>query len=257
MFRGGFLINNSQTVNVGGSSSVVLVCEHASRIIPAAFNNLGLSPDASTSHAAWDPGALAVAQHMSKTLDAVLIAATVSRLVFDCNRPKDAPDAMPERSEVIEIPGNKDLSQQDKDARYASYYLPFHAEVAAQMAQKKAPVLVTIHSFTPVYHGEQRSVEIGVLHDADTRLADAMLSCAAQHTKHNVLRNAPYGPEHGVTHMLKEHGLHHGHLNVMLEIRNDLIQSEAEQQKMATMIAGWIANAFARLGTKGDVRCTA
>lgn len=257
MFRGGFLINNSQTVNAGGSSPIVLVCEHASRAIPAAFHNLGLSPEASTSHAAWDPGALAVAQHMSKALDAVLVAATVSRLVYDCNRPEGALDAMPARSEVIEVPGNKDLSQQDKDARFANYYLPFHAEVAAQITQRKAPLLVTIHSFTPVYHGERRSVEIGVLHDADTRLADAMLSCAAQHTQHNVQRNAPYGPEHGVTHMLKEHGLRHGHPNVMLEIRNDLIRTEAEQRDMAEMIAAWLADAFARMGTNGDVRCGA
>jgi predicted N-formylglutamate amidohydrolase len=104
-------------------------------------------------------------------------------------------------------------------------------------------VIVTIHSFTPVYHGQHRAVEIGVLHDSDARLADAMLDIAGRHTPLNVLRNAPYGPQDGVTHTLKEHAIRSGHLNVMIEIRSDLIETQRQQTDMAAMLAGWIAAA--------------
>lgn len=246
-----------QTVNPDGRSSVVLVCEHAAHDIPASFQGLGLSPAASKSHVAWDPGAMAVAQHMSDALDAVLVAATVSRLVYDCNRPPQAPGAMPTLSEVVEITGNIGLSVAEKAARTQTYYVPFHNALADRIARTDNPVVVTIHSFTPVYFGKARSVEIGVLHDTDTRLADAMLDCAARHTNHDVQRNQPYGPEHGVTHTLKEHAIAHGHLNVMLEIRNDLIQTKAEQHAMGAMIAAWVAQAFAKINAQGAVQCVA
>jgi predicted N-formylglutamate amidohydrolase len=246
-----------QAVNPGASSSVVLVCEHATSFIPASFENLGLSIAASESHVAWDPGALAVAQRMSEKLDAVLIAATASRLVYDCNRPPGSPDAMPARSEIFEIPGNIGLGDTDRAERAKVYYLPFRAELAARIARTPDPIIVTIHSFTPVYHGHVRSVEIGVLHDSDARLGDAMLICAADHTRANVQRNQPYGPQHGVTHTLKEHAISVGHLNVMLEVRNDLIATDVQQVAMADMLATWVADAFARTNTKGAVKCTA
>ncbi|MBY8976769.1 N-formylglutamate amidohydrolase [Rhodobacteraceae bacterium NNCM2] len=242
-------------VNPMGSSSLVLICEHASFEIPAVFRNLGLSDADRKSHAAWDPGAMAVASHLSKALDAVLIAGAVSRLVYDCNRPPEAPDAMPAKSEVVEIPGNSGLSQSDRDARTQTYYQPFRAAVAEAVARRPAPIIVTIHSFTPVYYSAQRSVEIGVLHDRDTALADAILLTAARHTQADVQRNQPYGPEDGVTHTLKEHALPGGHLNVMLEIRNDLIATGDAQKTMADMIAAWLADAIALTHENGKARC--
>ena len=113
-------------------------------------------------------------------------------------------------------------------------------------------MLVTVHSFTPVYHGRPRAVEIGVLHDADSRLADALLDTAAAHTTADVQRNAPYGPGDGVLHTLHEHALPHGLLNVMLEIRNDPIADAPAQRSMAYMLAGWRSDAFTRVDTRGQ-----
>ncbi|MEL7131622.1 MAG: N-formylglutamate amidohydrolase [Pseudomonadota bacterium] len=227
------------------ASSVVLVCEHASPYIPARFNNLGLAADASRSHVVWDPGALALAQGMAQHLRATLISARTSRLVYDCNRPPDAPDAMPARSEVVEVPGNAGLTAAQKADRIATYYHPFRAAIAQVLKRFDAPILITVHSFTPVYDGAAREVEIGVLHDRDTRLADALLSTAD--TAHVVRRNAPYGPDDGVTHTLKEHALPGGHLNVMLEVRNDLIADAHAQSEMAATLSSWVSRALSRL----------
>ena len=242
-------------INATGSSSVVLVCEHASHYIPATFNGLGLSKADRTSHAAWDPGAFAVAERVAHHLDANLIAARVSRLVYDCNRPPSAADAMPARSEIIDVPGNLNLSQSDRAVRVDAYYRPFCDALQRAISRIANPIIVTIHSFTPTYHGKTRSVEIGVLHDSDARLANAMLQVAATHTSAKVARNEPYGPDDGVTHTLKEHAIKAGHLNVMLEVRNDLIATGEQQESMAATLSNWLVDAVAQLHVAGAVQC--
>lgn len=207
--------------NKNAGSRVLLVCEHASSHIPDRFDGLGLSAEHRLSHVVWDPGAVAVAKHMSSKLDAGLVFSTVSRLVYDCNRPPEAPDAMPVKCEYIDIPGNVDLSDAEKDDRVRSYYTPFYNLLTDTIAENPGtPVIVTIHSFAPVYMGRNRDVEVGIVHDADHRLADQMLKLASQHTTMVVLRNDPYGPEDGVTHTLKVHGIQNRLLNLMLEIRS-------------------------------------
>lgn len=228
--------------NIAAHGPVILVCEHASRLLPKSLGTLGLSAEALESHIAWDPGALAVSRLMAKSLDATLIFQRFSRLVYDCNRPPESPAAMPEKSEVFDIPGNTALDQAARDARTEALYQPFRRALANLLADRVAaerePVIVTMHSFTPVYFGKPRAVEIGILHDSDTRLADAMLAGAEGAGRYNVCRNEPYGPADGVTHTLKEHGLANGLPNVMIEIRNDLVQDEAGQGAVADYLTG-------------------
>ncbi len=234
-----------ETINPDGGSVVLLVCEHASKHIPASLNNLGLDAQTANSHVAWDPGALAVSKHLSATLDASLIAATVSRLVYDCNRPPEAAGAMPAKSEIFPIAGNQNIPAEEKAARVAEIYMPFSNaisdEIAARADAGRTTVLVTIHSFTPIYFGETRKVELGILHDQDATLADAMLAIPSTM---EVQRNQPYGPDDGVTHTLKLHALPNGLLNVMIEIRNDLIATDDDQKRVANELSDTISKAL-------------
>ncbi len=145
---------------------------------------------------------------------------------------------MPVKSEIHDIPGNFDLDDAEKFARTSALYVPFHDRVDAIIAERQAKgqktVVVTVHSFTPVYHGRFREVEVGILHDTDSRLADAMLRSAAAGI--DVRRNEPYGPDDGVTHTLRLHALPDGFLNVMIEIRNDLIATADDQSAMADFL---------------------
>lgn len=238
--------------NADGRGRAVLVCEHASRTIPAALNGLGLSAEAGLSHAAWDIGARDVAEGLSRALDAPLVESRISRLVYDCNRPPEAPDAMPPRSERFDIPGNEGLSEAQRAARVREVFDPFSALLAQVIADRTAPpVLITVHSFTPVYLGRRREVQIGILHDTDTRLADAMLDVAVRHTGLIVRRNEPYGPDDGVTYTLRRHGIAHGLVNVMIEIRNDLLSAEGDRADMAAMLSGWLTQAIDALDQPG------
>ena len=238
---------------LGSQGPFVFVCEHASNLMPSRLGDLGLDQKSLESHIAWDPGALAVARTMARSLNSMLVFQRFSRLVYDCNRPPEAPDAMPSVSEIYTIPGNGNLSVAERDLRTKAIYRPFQMQLADVIADRRhrghQSILVTIHSFTPVYKGNHRSVEIGILHDEDARLADRMLNAARDNGLYDIRRNEPYGPKDGVTHTLKEHGLANGLLNVMIEVRNDLIREESGQGVMADFLTGLLLEGMTSLSS--------
>ena len=148
-----------------------------------------------------------VAEALARLLDAPLIMPQVSRLVCDCNRPHGSAGATPARSEIYEIPGNRDLTLEQREARARRFYEPFREAVDRTLRHRLqscgAAILVTIHSFTPIFKGKARDIQLGILHDADSRLADAVLEIVEKEAGLIVGRNQPYGPEEGVTKTLR------------------------------------------------------
>lgn len=240
-----------EKINENGTSPLLLVCEHASRHIPKYFNGLGLGEDVKKSHVAWDPGALDLAKCLSEAFDATLIKSNISRLVYDCNRPQNDASAMPKRSEIFDIPGNADISDSEILTRTEQIYNPFYTALGQTIAKKQSndniSSLVTIHSFTPVYFGEKRDVEIGILHSSDSRLADEMLLVAPELSDLQIERNQPYGPEDGVAHTLEAHGLKNNLANVMIEVRNDLLANQAGVKKICGLLVSMISRAEAKI----------
>ena len=232
-----------------GAPTVMMVCEHASNRIPQDMDDLGLSEAARQSHIAWDPGAACLAQAVADSLDAVLVLGGVSRLVYDCNRAPEAVDAVPERSEVVFIPGNRSLSPADRAQRVTAVYAPFRAALQDRIARHRSTLkwLITIHSFNPIYNGQTREVEIGVLHGRDDRFATAMMQSLAPDFPFIVRLNQPYAAADGVAHTLDLHGAGNALPNVMLEVRNDLIADTARQRAMARRLVPWINAAQSRL----------
>lgn len=232
------------------AAPLIFVCEHASHYIPYEYRNLGLDDELLKSHIAWDPGAKELTYLLSQVFKAPAILSEISRLIYDCNRPPEAHDNMPSRSEKYAIPGNENLSDAERQSRIDNYYEPFKQSVSDIISEQMiAPMLVTIHSFTPQYHDRPRDVEIGILCDADSRAADAMLSISSQIDHYKIERNQPYGPEDGVTHTLKEHGIKNGLPNVMIEVRNDLLRSEDQLEDIAHALTLLIKQALNLLAT--------
>ena len=219
----------------------LIVCEHASNAFPSAYGTLGLDAEARQAHIAWDPGALGVARRLAANLKAPLVHARVSRLIYDLNRPPSSPGAMTARSESYDIPGNRELAAAERLRRTTEVYLPFHdalhREIAQRMAAGNPPVVVTVHSFTPVWLGRPRAVEFGVIHDADPTLARAVLAEAKARTGLDCRLNEPYSAADEVTHTLRLHATPYGLANVMLEIRNDLIADPAAEAAMGDRLS--------------------
>jgi len=235
--------------NAAAPGRVVLVCEHASNTFPARWGDLGLTAAQRQAHIAWDPGALGLSRGLATRLGAVLVHAPVSRLIYDCNRAPDRDGAMPARSELHEIPGNTDLTPDDRAERTAAVYVPFHdtlhAVIMRRIALGHAPVIITVHSFTPVYFGQPRAVEFGVIHDADPGLAREILAGARARTGLRAELNAPYCAADGVTHTLRLHAVPYGLPNAMLEVRNDLIATATAEAAMADTLAPVLSAAVA------------
>lgn len=241
-----------QLYHTAGRAPVVLVCEHAAAEVPPDFAELSLPPDQAQSHAVWDIGALNLARGMSQALDAPLVAGGVSRALYDCNRPVEAPDAIPTQSERICFPGNADLTPAQRDLRHRLIHDLFHAAtaqvIAAQRAKLDTPVaVVTVHSFTPVYHGEKRALEIGFIHHGDPTLSIAACQIEQSKSRYRAALNAPYSRADGVTYSLEKHGDALGLHTTMIEVRNDLIADPTQAQDMAIHLADTLRGALASL----------
>ena len=231
-----------EIANPRGRAPVVLVCEHASHHIPDAYENLGLPEADRLAHAVWDPGAECLARAMSGLLDAPVVLGRVSRLVHDCNRPAATHEASPEQVERIAVPGNRDLTEAEREARARAVYFPFHAAVADLIAEKgPATALVTVHSFSPTWHSEPRSNEIGLLHDADDQLARVMHKGIT--VSNRVELNQPYSAADGVTHTLARHA-DRVQASVMIEVRNDLLSAATSANDIAGALSSTLSEAL-------------
>lgn len=235
--------------NASGKSGVVLICEHAGQLLPESLGSLGLDTEAMSKHIAWDIGAAGLARALSKQLDAPLIMQRYSRLVFDCNREMEAPDAIAEVSDDIEIPANQQLSESDRQARFDQVYAPFKLAIEqvieGNLQQGISPAIVCIHSFTPIFKGEQRSLDLGIIHDvSDANFANHILDLARQLGQYSVALNQPYAARDGVTHTLKLHGVHRNLPSVMFEVRNDLINDVDGQKQWAQHLGTLITKAL-------------
>lgn len=233
-------------VNEAGRSACVLVCEHAGNRLPKSLGRLGLAEADLQRHIAWDIGAERVARLLARLIDAPLVLQRYSRLAYDCNRPPESPDAMPEVSETTAIPGNRNLSAAEKLARIKAIYRPFHASIAdvldARAAAGLISMVVSIHSFTPVYKGKPRRLDLGILHDRDASLSTTLIK---GFPNLDARLNEPYGPRDGVMHTLNLHAAPRGLQHAMIEIRNDLISQERGQDEWAQRLSAPLIQAAA------------
>ena len=148
-----------EVLNGDGSASILLICDHASRSVPRALDNLGIDETAMGRHIAWDIGAEAVARRLSARLDAAAVLGGYSRLVIDCNRQPGDPQSIPALSDEISVPANFGLSEFEQQQRIDAIFWPYHQAITGAQThlwrRGKAPALLSIHTFTPTLGGEE------------------------------------------------------------------------------------------------------
>jgi predicted N-formylglutamate amidohydrolase len=234
-----------------GTSPFVLTADHAGKLIPRRLGLLGVAAADLERHIAWDIGIAGVTERLSAALDATAALQTYSRLVIDCNRDPSWPSAMPVVSEFTPIPGNNDLPDQDRAARVAEIFRPYHDRIEAlldaRMAAGRRTVLVAMHSFTPVFKGEPRTIEVGVLYFRRTKLAEIMLDLLRTEADLTVGENAPYALTEDSDYSIPFHGERRGLEHVEIEIRQDLIASPEGQTAWADRFARLFTAALPRL----------
>jgi predicted N-formylglutamate amidohydrolase len=234
-------------LNEDGGSDIVLLCEHASRHIPADYAGLGLPAAELRRHIAWDIGAADVTRGLSTALDAPAFLGTYSRLLVDLNRPVDAPTAMPVRSEETDIPDNAELPPAERERRRFLIHAPFHDRVADHLDRRAAAgrrtILVTIHSFTPVFLGQARPWHAGILYDRSRDFAERVLAGLAADPALVVAPNEPYTVDRASDYAIPVHGTDRDIPAILVEIRNDLVSDPDGVRDWVARLANVLAAA--------------
>ena len=216
-------------VNEEGSSPYVLICEHASRFIPRRYEGLGLAEADLKRHIAWDIGASNVALQLSHKLDSALVLAGYSRLLIDLNRPVTSPTSIPQVSESTLIPGNTNLTAAQRHERIQSYFAPFQSRVERildlRLANARPTVIIGVHSFTPIFKGDTRPWQAGVLYRRSRRFGEALVQ-ALGGPRASISHNEPYRIDDVGDYTVPVHGEARGIDAVLIEIRQDLITDE-------------------------------
>jgi predicted N-formylglutamate amidohydrolase len=234
-----------------GGADFFLTADHAGRAIPRLLGDLGLPPSDLQRHIAWDIGVAQITETLSQALDASAVLQAYSRLVIDCNRHPGWASAIPTISELTAIPGNQNIAPAEREARRREIFLPYHQRIAelldARVAAGRRTVLIAMHSFTPVFRGETRTVDIGILYNRDRRLADILLDLLRAEGDLAVGDNAPYAITDASDYTVPVHGEGRGLPHVEIEVRQDLIGDDAGQAAWASRLARLLPLADARL----------
>lgn len=228
------------TINPDVRSGVIILCEHASNHVPEAYAKLGLNDEDLVKHIAWDIGAEKVTRKICELMAVSGVLSPVSRLLIDKNREPDHPTLVPTVSDGIIIPANRDLPPKAIKARKQAYYDPFHAAcdqlIDAHLAEGIVPIIVGMHSFTPVMGDEDRPWQIGFLWNKDPRLAQAMIGMIERETDLTIGDNQPYSGK-DLYYTMQRHGAERGLPQTTIEIRQDLLADDKMVLEWSTLLA--------------------
>lgn len=231
----------------------LLIGDHAGNRVPQALADLGLDAEALTAHIALDIGVAELGAILADRLGATFIRQAYSRLVIDCNRSPDAADSIACVSDGRPIPGNVGISPADRDERRAAIFDPYHAAIdrclATMLAREVAPIVVSLHSFTPVMNGLRRPWEIGVLHDgANDGFALAVLAALRRDSTFSVGDNEPYRMD-GTDYTVPHHAFRRRLPYVEIEVRQDMLATRMDE--MAATVAAALRAAAAEAECEG------
>jgi predicted N-formylglutamate amidohydrolase len=214
-------------INEDAAGPVVLACDHASNAVPASLDGLGLLAADLEGHIAWDAGAAEVTRLLAARLDARCVLAGYSRLVIDCNRAPDHETSIPVESDGLVVPGNVKLSAQDRTRRQATVFHPYHSALAeaidAVRARGQAPVLIAVHSFTPVMDGFARPWHVAVLWAHNPQLPLPLMAALRARGDLVVGDNQPYSGREQYGYTMDVHAGGTDIPHALIEIRADQI----------------------------------
>ena len=219
-------------LNPEGASDVLFTSDHNGTTVPAALDGLGVPVHEMRRHVAYDIGIDAVARALSERFQAPLIASNYSRLVIDCNRHPGALGSIPVISDHTVVPVNRDLLGGQRVEREREIFAPYHDAITARIKTMRRrpgcePIVIALHSFTPVIEGIFRPWDIGVLWKDDQRLARPLIEALAKDATINVGDNEPYSGSEPAGFTVDHHVEPLGLLAVGVEFRQDRIEFQA------------------------------
>jgi len=242
------------------NSNILFTCEHASKRIPARYNNLGLSKGAlAGAKDLYDPGAIEVFRILAEKFKSNYLYSNVSRLVADYNRmlggtnnKKNTFHAsvlkinlltdMNGKEQMVDIPvnffkNNKDFIKEEKN-RFNEFVLPYLEDgkkILGKINGREKKYIIMIHSFFPVYNGDVRKVDMGVLYDKSKNVSKKIIKNLRKNTDLKIGDNNPWKMKDidGIfSGLKKEDGIE----IVAFDINNKHLRNKKDINKIALLI---------------------
>jgi predicted N-formylglutamate amidohydrolase len=213
------------------NTGCILLGDHATNHLPAEYGSLGLGPEAFQRHIAYDIGIEALTRALAARLGFPAVMSRFSRLLIDPNRGEDDPTLIMKISDGAIIPGNHPISREEWKRRIALFHRPYHQAIDRTIRDVSettgtAPLVISLHSFTPFWKGVARPWHASVLWDADPRAPIALLEALGGMPDIVTGDNEPYdGALKGDT--MYRHCMKAGIPHLLLEVRQDLIGDPA------------------------------
>lgn len=227
------------------SRGLVLLADHATNRVPAAYGRLGLPGAAFERHIAYDIGIEGLTRALAERLDVPAVMSRFSRLLIDPNRGEDDPTLIMRISDGAIVPGNHPITTDEWRRRLETYHRPYHGAVSETIgkvaeASGTAPLVISLHSFTPFWKGTPRPWHITVLWDSDHRAVDPLLAELAAIPGVVTASNEPYdGALRGDT--MFRHCMKAGIPHALIEVRQDEIGEQAGIARWAERLAPVLA----------------
>jgi len=222
---------------VGGP--FVFTCEHATNELPE-WEPLASERATLAAHWGWDIGAADLTRALARLTGSCAVLSRFSRLVCDPNRDPGESSFVVQEIDSVPLSWNRAVDAAERARREARYFAPYHDAIDRTLEARRAVAgafrLCSIHSFTPVYLGQTRPMEVGVLFDAWDEHAWRLEGALAAEGFAAAL-NAPYSGLDGLIYAASRHGRAHGLVYVELEVRQDLIDAPAKADAIAARIA--------------------
>jgi predicted N-formylglutamate amidohydrolase len=181
-----------------------------------------------------------VTRQLAALLGCPAVLTTFSRLLIDPNRGADDPTTIMRISDGAIVPGNARISAEEVERRRLAYWQPYRDRVGGlldeMLATGPVPAVIAIHSFTPAWKGHPRPWHVGIVWDADDRLARPTITALLANDELIVGDNEPYdGALEGDT--MYHHGTMRGLPHMLVEIRQDAVANAANEAAWAERLA--------------------
>lgn len=225
------------------SAPLVLTCEHASLRMPSPYAWPADDAWLVGTHWSYDLGARELTLELAAELHASAVLSRFTRLLIDPNRSLDQPDLFRGQAEGKPIQLNQALDDAERARRVDHYYKPFHSAIDQALARCHAPLLFSIHSFTPNYEGDVRSVEIGVLFNHEQEHARALAERLAEHFV-GVRENEPWSGKGGLIYSAETHAQRFGRVPLELEVRQDRLEDASYRARLVPVLARFVRERF-------------
>jgi predicted N-formylglutamate amidohydrolase len=230
------------------AAGILFLCDHAANALPDGCETLGLTRPELDRHIAYDIGAAWITRRLATLFHAPAVLSRFSRLLIDPNRGADDPTLVMRIADGTVIPGNAGIDASEIEFRRLHYWQPYRNAVSlmieAMLKKGPPPAIVSTHTFTPVWRGQRRLWETAVLWDSDPRFAKPLIEAM---TKDGLIAgdNEPYdGALAGDT--LNEEVTRRGLAGLLIEMRNDLVNTEAAANAWAGRLAKILRPVLAR-----------